>query len=594
MSTGGSCGFREMVVPTLSTERDAEYACAVSRTRVRLSPWSFVFCDDLQLNPIHGHRDTLAVDSCRRWLFVGVHWQVRAGRAIRAVPALLLTQGDHAHLPTCARQGLFEGLVSAPGVLMKLPRQIRSGLGCLALVVLAQVSLGASAAPTKRDLAPDPFEREAAPPGAAASTFGTEQARPGFLERYRWPITGAGLFCGLQAALIVGLLVNRAQRRRGEAEATLVADISSKFVNLPPGEVDREIVEAERRVCDFLGLDFAVLWQVSDQTPGSFKVTHFYSVQAGPQPSEGMTEDQYPWSRPQLMAGRILKVSSPDDLPAEAARDRETLIQFGIRSNIALPLAVGGGQPFGILGLGTMRRERAWPGALVERLQVVAQIFANALARKRSDLVLTESELRLSLAADSADAGLWVLDLSTNLFWATDRSRSLFGYSPDEVVGMERFQATVHPDDWAGVRGAIDRSVQTGEPVNVEYRIRLGDGSERWIASRGRPYFKSSGEPERVLGLSMDITERKRAEEAFRASEARLAAGTELAGLGYYEVDYGARTCFLDDRFREICGVPVGAARGPRARWSSGWRMSIPTTANYLLESVRRLHEGKD
>jgi len=56
----------------------------------------------------------------------------------------------------------------------------------------------------------------------------------------------------------------------------------------------------------------------------------------------------------------------------------------------------------------------------------------------------------------------------------------------------------------------------------VEYRIRLGDGSIRWLASRGRPHFSSAGEPVRLMGVSMDITDRRRAEGAFRARDARL------------------------------------------------------------------------
>ena len=62
----------------------------------------------------------------------------------------------------------------------------------------------------------------------------------------------------------------------------LLADLSSQFVNLPASEVDREIMEAGRRPCEFLGLDFSTLWQWSDEAPGSFTLTHFYSAQAGP------------------------------------------------------------------------------------------------------------------------------------------------------------------------------------------------------------------------------------------------------------------------------------------------------------------------
>lgn len=84
---------------------------------------------------------------------------------------------------------------------------------------------------------------------------------------------GAVLFLLFQAALIVGLLVNRAKRRQGEAEATLIAEISSKFVNLPAGEADREIMAAERRICEFLDLDISAIWQGSVGPPGCFTLS---------------------------------------------------------------------------------------------------------------------------------------------------------------------------------------------------------------------------------------------------------------------------------------------------------------------------------
>jgi PAS domain-containing protein len=67
---------------------------------------------------------------------------------------------------------------------------------------------------------------------------------------------------------------------------------------------------------------------------------------------------------------------------------------------------------------------------------------------------------------------------------------------------MDRFETTVHPDDLELVRHAIGSALGAGEPVNVEYRIRAGGGRLRWILSRGRPYFKSTGEPDRLLGVS--------------------------------------------------------------------------------------------
>jgi PAS domain S-box-containing protein len=563
---------------------------------------------------------------------------------------------------------------------------------------------------------------------------------------------------------------SRAQRRRraaarvrkGERERAgedkawqldferLLSELSARFINLPASDVDREIMDAERQICDLLQLDTSALWQWSDESPGCFMLTHFYSSQDGPQLDTGLTDEDFPWIRQQMLAGRILAVRSLEDLPA--GRDREVCRQIGVKSSLNLPLSAGGGRPFGVLGLTTRQAERDWPDALVKRLQLVAQIFANALARKRadqalrqsqdrlriaaeeledrlkfenlisdlsarmvvtasddvdqeidraldtllrffrcercgflevireedavritharyaegveevsktlnlsspfpwavrrmteqgqhvafssvdelpaeaavdraswvgmgtksslnipifsagsvrhlmvihsireerrwpesyiprlrvlgeifanavqrrrSDRALRESEERLNLAAEAAESGLWVLDVRTNVFWITEKSREIFGYPHGQALRIDAFQASVHSADWERVQHAIERALKAGEAVNLEYRITRGDGCERWIASRGRPQFDAAGRPERLMGISVDITERKQTEKALRASEARLAAAADLAGLGHYEVDYGAGTCFLDSQFRQICGVPGGVRDG--------------------------------
>ena len=131
---------------------------------------------------------------------------------------------------------------------------------------------------------------------------------------------------------------------------------------------------------------------------------------------------------------------------------------------------------------------------MVSRLQLVAQVFTNALARRRHELSLEESEARLSLAADSAEAGLWTLDFGTGVFWVTEKARAIFGYPPDEVVDLARLEASVHPDDRDLVREAIEDPRRLGEAVDVEYRIlRPGDPDPRWIASQGTaPYRRGA------------------------------------------------------------------------------------------------------
>lgn len=167
---------------------------------------------------------------------------------------------------------------------------------------------------------------------------------------------------------------------------TLIADLSSKFINLPAADLDREIEDAQRRVCQCLGLDLSSLWQWSAGSPGFLALTHLYRALAGPPTPEPMdAREHFPWFLQQLLAGKATAVSSLEELPPEAARDREVCRHFGIKSALTIPLSAGGGPLIGILSFNAIKAERLWPEVFVKRLQLIAQIFANALMRKRSD-----------------------------------------------------------------------------------------------------------------------------------------------------------------------------------------------------------------
>ncbi|MGE5357376.1 MAG: sigma 54-interacting transcriptional regulator [Bacteroidales bacterium] len=377
---------------------------------------------------------------------------------------------------------------------------------------------------------------------------------------------------------------------------TVLFDLSTRFINLPPEEVDRAIEDAQRGVCEMLGIDLSGLWQLkTGADPPCFVLTHIYSSQEGlvPLTRDVRGTDCFPWAEQELLAGRNVVVSSMDTLTEAAAVDRENARMFGLKSTLALPLSVGTGPPVGCLGFNTTRAEREWPEPLVTRLQLVAQVFAHALARKRSDEVLRESEERLSLAAESAEMGLWGLDYRTNVFWASPRTRMLYGFSPDETIDMDRLETAVHPDDWERVHDAVRRAIFSFEPITIEYRIvRPGETDVRWVSVRGRSHFASAGAPERLMGVSIDITERKQAEEALRVSEARLAAANELGGLGFVEVDEGTGTVFADDRLRELIGFPPDRELGMQL--VAFWKERVhPDDVHRVLGERQEALDGK-
>ncbi len=187
---------------------------------------------------------------------------------------------------------------------------------------------------------------------------------------------------------------------------TLVADLSSKFINLPAGDVDREIEDAQRRVCELLGIDLCVLWQWSRDTPRHITITHLYRPMGGPPPPQRIdAEEMAPWCLPQVMAGRVVAVDSMNSLPPEAARDKEVWLHYGIKSALVFPLSAGG-QLLGAVTFNRVREELHWQKEVVNRLTVVAQVLANALARKVTDIALRQSlaeneRLRERLQAES-------------------------------------------------------------------------------------------------------------------------------------------------------------------------------------------------
>jgi len=373
----------------------------------------------------------------------------------------------------------------------------------------------------------------------------------------------------------------------------LLCDVSTQFINLAPGELDREIEDVQRRICEILGLDVSVLWESVADDDSDLTLTHVYSAEQGQARLMLGTRatEYYPWFHEQMMAGRTVVVSTLDDLPEEAGVDRLNGSLLGLRSNLTVPLAVGGQPPIGALAFNTTKAEIVWPRALVTRLELLGQVFAGALARRRADEALRESQDRLAVALDSAEAGPWSLDYGTRIFWLSSQARTIFGFAADEVVSLDRLRERVHADDWRLIEEAIGDAARSGELTTVEYRIVTPDGGVRHISTRGRFHFSASGEPERLMGVTIDATERRNAQEALLASETRLEAAVELAGLAFYEVRFDEGTTYVDDRFRELTGLPPEREQGLGAL--EYWMEQLhPEDRERVLDQRRLLHDG--
>lgn len=154
----------------------------------------------------------------------------------------------------------------------------------------------------------------------------------------------------------------------------------------------------------------------------------------------------------------------------------------------------------------------------MERLQVVVR-RALVEARDRNELTdkrmaLAESEARLRFALEAGRLGSWELTLATGRLRVSSICAANLGLrDPSEIPTYDRLLERVHPEDREHQQAMVRQALNTGSPLDMEYRTIWPDGSIHWVQVRGRAVYDKDGTPTGLAGVSLNITERKKAEE---------------------------------------------------------------------------------
>jgi PAS domain S-box-containing protein len=196
-------------------------------------------------------------------------------------------------------------------------------------------------------------------------------------------------------------------------------------------------------------------------------------------------------------------------------------------------------------------------------------------AQKRAEEALRQSEERYAIAMTGSNEGHWVWDIATDELYVSPMVKDVFGLPAEEAITTRKQfleRVHTHPADFEVTeRNFIDHLEGRTPRLEHEFRIVLPDGSFRWIQTRAQCFRDAAGKPVRMAGASIEITERKRAEENLRQSEQRYQLAIAGVNQGVWDWDLGSDMVFMSARAQQLLGRMPGQPLRPRRAWIGSW-----------------------
>jgi PAS domain S-box-containing protein len=277
-------------------------------------------------------------------------------------------------------------------------------------------------------------------------------------------------------------------------------------------------------------------------------------------------------------AGFALKQSIPivtDHIDRESRfAFPEMLRELGVVRAINVPI-IQDGQAIGVLEVDSLE-DRRFTSHDVAFLQAIANVLAAAMDRQTTESRLRESNERLGLALETGRLGAWEFNLATQSLYGTGGAKAALGLASDKPLDWKYVLAAILPEDRAAVLAAGRSAVVERTDFMVNHRVLWPEGSVHYLHSRARPLVDSEGNVQRLVGVTLDLTERE-------ATKAELNRQLELTKA---IADNAAEAMFLLDG--EGCVVFAN----PAAETMFGWPER--ELVGCVLPEIMPLHRADD
>ena len=230
----------------------------------------------------------------------------------------------------------------------------------------------------------------------------------------------------------------------------------------------------------------------------------------------------------------------------------EFLKSFQVKANVAIPILlteVNGTKErlWGLLLIHQCTATRNWQESELELLQLLTTQVAIAIQqgelyrqaqteleqRSKAETAIQERETQLRTALDAAVMGTWIWDIVTNEVILSERSQKILGFNSSATCTLDAIRERIHPQDLPQINQQAKQAIASGGLYEIETRIVLSDGKQRWLTARGHVLVNSAGLSLRMVGVIADITAKKQIEEQYSRHQRLESLGSLAGGVAH-------------------------------------------------------------
>jgi diguanylate cyclase (GGDEF)-like protein/PAS domain S-box-containing protein len=356
--------------------------------------------------------------------------------------------------------------------------------------------------------------------------------------------------------------------RAGERTRGAVDAMQTKFAvgvqNLDPHDYLGQLQANIDELPDASGADAAFIALISED---GNEIESVLSSSAGfaqctPRLLANEKLEDWQWLRGRLGHLRVVEVADTLNGPKAAQDDLERLSELHIGSTLIIGFSVHG-EIAGFLGIANEQPVEGWDANLHLLMKLFGSSLAVGLERVRDKEILAELQERNSLVALTANDGIWDFDGQTKRINLSRRWKTMLGYDPEEEDVKLDWYNLVHPDDIARVqtrmREHLEGKAQFFESV---HRMKHQAGDWRWMKSRAKCVLDHNGRLIRLLGVEVDITERKLYEDALFREKESAQITLQSIGDGVITTDAKCNVEYVNPVAEELTGWKVDDASG--------------------------------